>query len=258
MWVQVVSCLARPTCHATVAAVMAARSYLVVDIETVVDPALPRAQTGQDGALPPPPFHQVVVIGALWLSAEYGIERLGVVGDGKSERGILEDFARFLTDRRPELVTYNGRGFDLPVIAARCLRHGVVFRHYYASRDVRYRYSPQGHLDLMDFLTDFGACRASKLDVVARAVGMPGKVGVEGKDVGPLVHAGKLAEVQAYCLCDVVQTAGVFLRLQLVRGELEPDSYRQAMAELCQRIDDDERLAPVAAGMDRARLLLEE
>lgn len=237
---------------------MSSPSYLVLDIETVVDPELPQAQTAQEGSLPPPPFHQVVVIGALWLSADYGIERLGVVGDGKDERGILSDFARFVAERRPDLVTYNGRGFDLPVIAARCLRHGVVFRHYYASRDLRYRFSPRGHLDLMDFLTDFGASRASKLDVIARSVGMPGKVGVEGKDVGPLVHAGKLDEVQAYCLCDVVQTAGVFLRLELVRGELELDLYRRAMGALCAQIDADPRLAPVAAGMDRPRLLLEE
>lgn len=249
--------LARIEGCATVDLVMAVRSYLVLDIETVIDPALPRAQTGQDTGLPPAPFHQVVVIGVLWLDGDYRIQRLGVVGDGKSEPEILEDFCRFVGERKPDLVTYNGRGFDLPVIAARCLRHGVVFRYYYGTRDVRYRYSSQGHLDLMDFLTDFGACKASKLDVVARSVGMPGKVGVEGKDVGPLVHAGKLGEVQAYCLCDVVQTAAVFLRLQLVRGEMAEPTYRAAMQDLLEHIDRDARLAPVASGLDRKRLLLE-
>jgi 3'-5' exonuclease len=237
---------------------MTARSTLVLDIETVVDPALPRAETGQETGLPPPPFHQVVVIGVLWLDADYRIQRLGVVGDGKSEREILVDFCRFVSERKPLLVTYNGRGFDLPVITARCLRHGVPFRHYYASRDLRYRYSAEGHLDLMDFLTDFGACKASKLDVVARSIGMSGKVGVEGKDVGPMVHAGRLAEVQAYCLCDVVQTAAVLLRLQLVRGELPDELYRTAMKGLLEHIDQDERLRPVGEGLDRPRLLLEE
>jgi predicted PolB exonuclease-like 3'-5' exonuclease len=237
---------------------MTARSTLVLDIETVVDPALPRAETGQESGLPPPPFHQVVVIGVLWLDADYRIQRLGVVGDGKSEREILVDFCRFVSERKPLLVTYNGRGFDLPVITARCLRHGVPFRHYYASRDLRYRYSAEGHLDLMDFLTDFGACKASKLDVVARSIGMSGKVGVEGKDVGPMVHAGRLAEVQAYCLCDVVQTAAVLLRLQLVRGELPEELYRTAVRGLLEHIDQDERLRPVGEGLDRPRLLLEE
>ena len=110
----------------------------------------------------------------------------------------------------------------MPVIAARCLRHGIAFGHYYGSRDVRYRFSPEGHLDLMDYLTDFGASRASRLDVIARSIGMPGKVGVEGKDVGPMVHAGKLAEVQAYCLCDVAQTTGVFSARTARARHLQP------------------------------------
>ena len=109
----------------------------------------------------------------------------------------------------------------------------------------------------MDFLTDFGASRASRLDVIARSIGMPGKVGVEGKDVGPLIHAGKLDEVQAYCLCDVAQTAGVFLRVQLVRGQLDRDRYLLAMNDLISHIDADERMRPVAEAMDRNRLLLD-
>ena len=233
------------------------RSYLVLDIETVIDPALPQADAGESTGLPPPPFHQVVVIGVLWLDGDFAIKRLGIIGDGKPEADALRDFSHFVGERKPDLVSYNGRGFDLPVIISRCLRHGVPFPHYYLERDVRYRFSHQGHLDLMDFLTDYGAARASKLDVIARSIGLPGKVGVAGKDVGPMVHAGKLAEVQAYCLCDVVQTAGVFLRVQLLRGELEPERYRAAMKGLLAAIEGDERLTPVAEGIDRERLLLE-
>lgn len=233
-------------------------SYLVIDIETVTDPELPQAKSAESKGLPPPPFHQIVVIGALWLNSDGCVERVGVVGEGKDEHAILSEFSRFMGERAPDLVTYNGRGFDLPVIAARCLRHGIPFRHYYATRNVRYRFSPEGHLDLMDFLTDFGATRASKLDVIARSVGMPGKVGIEGKDVGPMIHAGRLAEVQAYCLCDVVQTTGVFLRVQLVRGVMSRDQYLAAMRSLLDRIDQDPRLAPVAEAMDRDRLLLEK
>jgi len=236
---------------------MAHPSYLILDIETVVDPALPQASTGEGQGLPPPPFHEIVVIGVLWMDADYQVRRLGIIGDGKNESEALTDFSRFVTERKPDLVTYNGRGFDLPVIAARCLRHGISFPHYYGARDVRYRFTPTGHLDLMDFLTDFGASRASRLDVMARTIGMPGKVGVAGKDVGPLVHAGKLDEVQAYCLCDVVQTTGLFLRVQLLRGQLERDSYRDAMADLLKQIEGDQRLAPVSEGLDRGRLMLE-
>jgi predicted PolB exonuclease-like 3'-5' exonuclease len=232
-----------------------AKSYLVLDIETVLDPELPISETPEVERLPAPPHHQIVVIGALLLEADYRVHRLGILGDGKDEAGILRDFSRFLEKHKPDLVTYNGRGFDLPVIAARCLRHGVPLRHYYRSRDVRYRFSPEGHLDLMDYVADFGAAKATKLDVMARLCGMPGKVGVEGKDVGPLVHAGRLAEVKSYCLCDVAQTAGVFLRVQVLRGELDADPYRVAMAGLIEQIKKDERLAPVAQGLNEERLL---
>ncbi|MBN2192742.1 MAG: 3'-5' exonuclease [Polyangiaceae bacterium] len=232
--------------------------FLVIDIETVLDPELPIAESSEVERLPAPPHHKVVVLGALWFDPTHEVKRIAVLGEGKDERGILEDFAAVLNERRPCLVTFNGRGFDLPVIATRCLRHGIPLPHYYQSREVRYRFSPEGHLDLMDFLADFGAAKPARLDVVAKLCGMPGKVGVDGKDVGPLMHAGRIAEVQAYCLCDVVQTAGVFLRMELLRGELAREAYRSQMARLLTEIRRDDRLAPVAAAMDEGRLMLED
>ncbi len=234
------------------------RSYLVLDIETVLDPELPIAEGSDVERLPAPPHHQIVVIGVLWFDADYKVSRLGVIGDGRDEATSLRDFARFLDERRPDLVTYNGRGFDMPVIAARCLRHGVQLRHYYRSREIRYRYSAEGHLDLMDYVADFGAAKPSKLDVIARLCGMPGKVGIAGHDVGPLVHAGRIDEVRDYCLCDVVQTAGIFLRVELLRGEIDLDTYRQAMGGLIEHIRTDPRVAPVSRGLNEARLLIDE
>jgi predicted PolB exonuclease-like 3'-5' exonuclease len=234
------------------------RTFLVLDIETVIDPELPISAKVdlQPPALPPPPHHQIAVIGLLWMSADYKVIRIGVVGESKDEAGMLADFVKFVEDKRPDLVTYNGRGFDLPVIVARCMRHGIVFRHYFQAKDLRYRYSASGHLDLMDYLSDFGASRAVSLDTMAKLVGLPGKVGVEGKDVGPMVHAGRLAEVQAYCLCDVVQTAALFLRVQLVIGRLEREAYRDAMRALLEASRADARLRAVAEGLDETRLML--
>jgi predicted PolB exonuclease-like 3'-5' exonuclease len=234
------------------------RSHLVLDIETVHDPELPIAEASEVERLPAPPHHQIVVIGVLWFDADYKVSRLGVIGEGKDEASALRDFARFLEERKPDLVTYNGRGFDLPVIAARCLRHGVPLKHYYRSRDVRYRFSADGHLDLMDYVADFGAAKPSKLDVIAKLCGMPGKLGIAGHDVGPLVHAGRLDEVRNYCLCDVVQTAGVFLRVELLRGEIDLATYRQAMGGLIEHIRTDPRVAPVSKGLNEARLLIDE
>lgn len=233
------------------------RSYLVLDIETIIDPGLPLPVKAEPTlSLPPAPYHQIVAIGVLWLDADYRPIKLGIVGERKPEGEVLEDFVRFVDERRPDMITYNGRGFDLPVIVSRCLRHGVSFRHYFQTSDVRYRFSAQGHLDLMDFLADYGATRAVPLDTLAKLVGLPGKVGVDGKDVGPMVHAGRLDEVYAYCLCDVVQTALLFLRLQLLRGQLDREGYRAAATALLASIEADERLHPVLHGIDRERLLL--
>jgi predicted PolB exonuclease-like 3'-5' exonuclease len=235
-----------------------ATSYLVLDIETVLDPELPILTTGETERLPAPPHHKIVVIGALLFDAVYDAKRIGVMSEAKGEPGILADFARLLEERRPCLVTFNGRTFDLPVIATRCLRHGITLRHYYRSREVRYRFSPDGHLDLMDYVADFGAAKPSRLDVIAKLCGMPGKVGIDGKDVGPLVHAGRLQEVRNYCLCDVAQTAAVFLRVQLLRGELDRDGYLQATRRLLELVRADERLQPIASSWNEKRLLLEE
>lgn len=233
-----------------------AAATLVLDIETVLDPELPIAQAADTERLPAPAHHQVVTIGALWIDSQGVPRRLGIVGDTRDEEGILADFAKLLDERRPALVTYNGRSFDLPVIAMRCLRYGIPLSHYYQARDVRYRFSPDGHLDLMDFISDFGAAKVSKLDIIAKLCGMPGKVGVDGKDVGPLVHAGRIQEVRNYCLCDVVQTAAVYYRVQLLRGQLARDDYLRSVQALITMIREDERLQPVADGMNEARLML--
>jgi predicted PolB exonuclease-like 3'-5' exonuclease len=235
-----------------------ASSHLVVDIETVLDAELPIIQTGETERLPAPPHHKIVAIGALLLDPAYEVKRLGIVSESKDEAGMLADFAKLLEERRPCIVTFNGRGFDLPVIATRCLRHGIPLRHYYRTSDVRYRYTAEGHLDLMDYIADFGAAKPARLDVIAKLCGMPGKVGIEGKDVGPLVHAGRIDEVRKYCLCDVVQTTAVFMRLQLVRGELAPEAYVTAMRGLITFIKSEEKLAVVAAALNEKRLLLEE
>lgn len=233
-------------------------SFLVFDIETVVDPELPIVDGPDAQKLPPPPHHQVIAIGALLLStSDLAPKRLGIVGrDSDDEQDILREFADLVEKHSPTLVTYNGRGFDLPVIALRCFRHGIPFRGYYRGRDMRYRFTEAGHFDLMDYMSDFGAARPVKLDVMAKMCGMPGKVGVDGKDVGPLFFKGKIEEIRNYCLCDVIQTTGVFLRVQLLRGEISEEAYLSAMKQLILLAQSDERIQPVAEKMDLGRLLL--
>ena len=240
--------------------------YLVLDIETVPDTERwkrPEMPHGTDQIFPPTWAHRIVVIGCLWLDHSYKLKRLGVIGDpgggegtpDQKERALLEDFSRFVGRARPVLVTYNGRSFDLPVIALRSLCHGVSLGWYYRERNVRYRYSEEGHLDLCDWLADHGATRSGSLDAVARLIGLPGKVGVDGSQVEGLYLAGQLAAIQRYCLADVAQTALLFLRFRLLQGLLRADGYQEAAGALVDALAADGRVPDVLAGIDRTHLL---
>jgi len=240
--------------------------YLVLDIETIPDvERWNRPLGGEPNAavFPPTWAHRIVVIGCLWLDHSYRLKRLGVVGDpdggqgtpDERERALLEDFSRFVGRARPVLVTYNGRAFDLPVIALRSRCHGVSLGWYYREKNVRYRYSEEGHLDLCDWLADHGATRSGSLDAVARLIGLPGKVGVDGSQVEGLFHAGQLGSIQRYCLSDVAQTALLFLRFRLLQGYLAPGDYQQAIVALLDALAADGRVTEVLEGTDRPHLV---
>lgn len=234
----------------------------MLDIETVPDPALyvaPEIPPGPGGHAIERPFpplfaHRPVCLGVMWLDERYRMKRLGVVGEGKDERGMLGDFSDFVNKHHPELVTYNGRSFDLPVLVLRALRHGVPMSWYYQGR-LRHRYSEDGHLDLCDMLSDHGAARSMSLDAVARLIGLPGKIGVDGSQVEGMFKAGQLELIKNYCLADVAQTALLFLRFRLLQGAVAPGDYRVAAAELMAALRADGRLGELMGAIDGDRLL---
>ena len=233
------------------------RGFLVLDIETVPDRTLytPEVKAGEERAFPPLWAHRPIVLGVLWLDETYRFKRLGVIGEGKEEPDMLSDFSAFVERERPHLVTYNGRGFDLPVIALRCLRHGVPLGFYYQDRDYRYRYSDEGHFDLCDALTDHGAARAMGLDAIARLIGLPGKVGVDGSQVEGLFNAGQLEVIKDYCLSDVAQTALLLFRFRLLQGHLTGHAYRTIVTDLLTAFAAEPRLAQFCRHIDHERLL---
>jgi predicted PolB exonuclease-like 3'-5' exonuclease len=234
---------------------------LVLDIETIPDRSLWQAPA-EGAAFPPTYAHQVIVLGCMLLDADYQLLSLDLLpqapqtGAGEAaEAGILQSFSHFVEERRPALVTYNGRSFDLPVLALRSLRCGVPMAWYYNEEGVRHRYSEDGHIDLCDWLADHGASRASSLDALARLIGLPGKVGIDGSQVHRLYQEGKIEEIRNYCLADVAQTALLFLRFRLLQGVLDSRQYRQAVAGLTASLAEDTRLAALTSAIDSTRLL---
>jgi predicted PolB exonuclease-like 3'-5' exonuclease len=237
-------------------------SYLVLDIETVPDRELfhpPEPAVGVERPFPPLYACRPVVIGAIWLDEDLACKRIGVFGESKDkdEAGVMADFAEFVGRYRPHLVTWNGRGFDLPVLALRALRHGVGFGWYYRGEGYRYRFTEEGHLDLCDVIADHGAAKMTSLDGAARLIGLPGKGGIDGSQVEGMFHAGQLDLIRRYCLADVAQTAFVLLRFKHVAGDIDRDSYRRAAEGLLAALEADGRFAPLLGAIDRPRLLLD-
>jgi 3'-5' exonuclease len=235
-------------------------SYLVLDIETIPDPELytpPEAASGVERPFPPLYACRPVVLGCMWFDEELALKRIGTIGEGKDEAGMMADFGDFMTKWRPHVVTWNGRSFDLPVLALRALRFGLNFNWYYRGEGYRYRYSEEGHFDLGDVLSDHGAARMTSLDGAARLIGLPGKDGVDGSQVEGLFHAGQIEALRAYCLSDVAQTSFLFMRYRLVAGLIERDAYRRAASGLLAAMETDGRFPRLLGAVDRRRLLLE-
>jgi predicted PolB exonuclease-like 3'-5' exonuclease len=236
-------------------------TYLVLDIETIPDRELfapPEPPAGVERPFPPLYACRPIVVGVMWLGPGLSVKRIGTFGEGKDEAGMMADFADFMGKWRPHVVTWNGRGFDLPVLALRALRFGLDFRWYYRGEGYRYRFTEEGHIDLCDVISDHGAAKMTSLDGAARTIGLPGKGGgVDGSQVEGLYHAGQIDTLRRYCLSDVAQTAFLFVRYRLVSGDLDRDAYRVAASGMLAALETDGRFAGLLDGVDRRRLLLE-
>ena len=172
-------------------------------------------------------LHRVLVIScALQDRDSFKVWSLGT--NGESEGEIIQRFFDGIEKYTPQLVSWNGGGFDLPVLHYRGLMHGVTAARYWDmgedDREFKWnnyisRYHHR-HLDLMDLLALYQARANAPLDALAQLMGLPGKLGMDGSAVWGAYQQGRLTEIAQYCETDVVNTYLVFLRFQLMRGAL--------------------------------------
>lgn len=220
---------------------------MVFDLETVpdlvavarahgLDPAnLDGARAKLGAGFPKLVYHAVVCIGALIAKRRDGAWRVQALGaphvGERTEARLITDFAARVEQLRPQLVSFNGHGFDLPVLRYRALIQGVpapglTARPYYR------RYDEAG-LDLCDVLANFDTRGRIGLDALCRAMGLPGKPdGIDGGSVADLVAQGQLDAVAAYCRADVIATYRLFLAYEHLRGGLSPDGFAHSDADL--------------------------
>jgi predicted PolB exonuclease-like 3'-5' exonuclease len=200
-----------------------------------------RAQTGSDFV---PPYLQKVVAIACALRDKSGF-RIGSIGNpGDPEADLIRRFFELVDRFVPQLVSWNGSGFDLPVLNHRALIHGVTAAKFWEwgddDRDFRYnsylsRYHTR-HLDLMDVLSMYQLRASAGLDAMARLCGFPGKLGMDGSEVHAYVQQGQLELVRRYCETDVMNTYLLYLRFRLLRGELAAGEYAHEVSVARERI----------------------
>ena len=136
----------------------------------------------------------------------------------------------------PTFVTFNGRGFDIPLMEVAAFRYGLSLGRWFAldarSFDQpRYRYNTDKHFDLYEVLTNYGASRFNGgLNLAANLIGKPGKMDVKGSMVQDLYQDGKLAEINDYCRCDVLDTYFVFLRSMVLTGRISLEREQEIVA----------------------------
>jgi predicted PolB exonuclease-like 3'-5' exonuclease len=231
---------------------------LVFDIETVPDVVGLRRLHGLDDKLPdgevaelafqlrrqshgndflPHYLQRVVVIScALQDRDSFKVWSLGAAGETEDE--IIQRFFDGIEKYTPQIVSWNGGGFDLPVLHYRGLIHGVRAARYWDQgeddRDFKWnnyigRYH-QRHLDLMDLLALYQGRANAPLDQLAQLMGLPGKLGMDGAAVWGAYQDGRLEDIWRYCETDVVNTYLVYLRFQQMRGALTPQQHGQQVA----------------------------
>lgn len=177
-------------------------------------------------------LHRVVCISAV-LRTRDGIACWSLGDENSSEKDIIQRFFSGLERHSPVLVSWNGGGFDLPVLNYRAMVHGISAPRYWdqGEDDREFKFNNyvnryhQRHTDLMDVLSMFQGRAAQPLDQIATLLGFPGKMGMSGAQVFDTFLAGDLKSIRDYCETDVLNTWLVYLRFQLMRGQLTEAGY---------------------------------
>ena len=201
-----------------------------------------RAQNGSDFL--PLHLHRVVAISCClrWSEDKVHVSTIGKIED--DEATVLRKFYDLLERYTPQLVSWNGGGFDLPVLHYRSLIHGISAARYWDmgdgdfgdSRDFKWnnylsRYHMR-HCDLMDVLAMYNGRANAPLDQMAKLCGFPGKMGMDGSKVWDAFQQGQLQEIRDYCEPDAANTYLMFMRFQLLRGVYNPQEYQAEIDRL--------------------------
>lgn len=212
------------------------QSVKFADLHLAPDEAIAKAQeearqlspTGSDFL--PVTFQVPVAACVLSVAADFTIQRLACLDTPQFRpEEITRQFWRGVGHhKRAKLVTFNGRGFDLPLLELAGFRFGCSARDYFQNSRARFG---GNHLDLCDWLGNYGASRLpGGLNLLAKLLGKPGKMDIAGDQVYGMYRAGRIREINDYCMFDTLDTYFVFLRTRVLMGDLDSEKEREKIA----------------------------
>ncbi|MCA8997987.1 MAG: 3'-5' exonuclease [Planctomycetaceae bacterium] len=190
-------------------------------------------QTGKD--VLPPTFVLPISVAVAKVDSNFRLIDCAVLDEPefrphKITQGFWQGWRHY---QRPTLVTFNGRGYDLPVLELAAFRFGIALPDWFnvnakAYEQFRNRYNTSAHIDLMDLFSNFGSMRMiGGLNLLANLIGKPGKTGIDGSQVQDMYHAGQVGEINDYCRCDVLDTYFVFLRSRVLTGHISLEQEQE-------------------------------
>ena len=241
-------------------------NVLIFDIETVPDTcggaklieleglskkdiikAMEHTQFQKSGTMfQPLHLHKIVAISVLYKNNEK-LSLLSLGDEDSEESDLLNLFFSAIDKYQPQLVSWNGKGFDSPVIHYRALIHGVSSIKYWDKgdddREFKWnnylnRYHDR-HLDLMDVMS--GYKKPASLTDIAQLIGAPGKYGIDGSKVTDYYLANDIKKIRDYCETDVLNTYFVFLRYQLISNNITRDNYKKLLEEIFSFLDKSDK-----------------
>ena len=219
--------------------------YGVVDTDPEEVIAAYQLEKGRDGSFLPLHLQKIVAISCVLREWRYGPDgiqdrfRVWSLGDpGEPEDVLIQRFYDGIQSFTPQLISWNGGGFDLPVLHYRALQHKIKAARYWemgqTEREFKYdhyigRYHMR-HLDLMDLLALYQPRAFAPMDELAKLCGFPGKLGMDGSAVFGAYQAGDIEGIRNYCETDVVNTYLLYTNFEYMRGNLSKEDYDKELS----------------------------